>query len=106
MTAGDSLNGFQEVQELQPSRANVLDDPWIVTVENISVKVDDSEVHVSFDGRAVIYDFGELDELIPPDVMSIQIYLFLFTGLVAARASAVPAVPGATRPHHAAGGTG
>jgi len=37
-----------------------------------AVKVDDSEVHVSFDGRVVDYDFGELDELIPAYAMSIH----------------------------------
>ena len=37
-----------------------------------AVKVDDSEVHVSFDGRMVNYDFGELDELMPAYAMSIH----------------------------------
>jgi len=37
-----------------------------------AVKADDSEVHVSFDGRAVVYAFGELDELIPAYAMSIH----------------------------------
>jgi len=37
-----------------------------------AVKADDSEAHVLFDGRTVVYDFGELDELIPAYAMSIH----------------------------------
>ena len=37
-----------------------------------AVKADDSEVHVLFDGRTVVYDFGELDELILAYAMSIH----------------------------------
>lgn len=33
---------------------------------------DESEVSIDYDGRVVVYDFGELDELVPAYAMSIH----------------------------------
>ena len=36
------------------------------------VDLDESELSVDYDGRVVVYDFGELDELVPAYAMSIH----------------------------------